>query len=1065
MIILYDKDTVVFGQNLGLGALKDAITCEPSEEINGTYELEMTYPIEGSHAKDLVIDNIIYTNVNPFESDNRQAFRIYSVSKPINGILTINAQHISYDATKLIINPAKDKDGLANQEKAELTQKLLNDTKNSIIANQTIKDRYSIIVSLPETFKKTADIAYTSPVSLRYFLANQIISGYDVELEFNNFDTTIVEKRGEDRGVVLNYGKNIEDIEETKSTNTTCSAIYPYYWKSSSTTSSGVNYAYQTLKIDSSMLDKSYDWLYSETSSSGVVGKIKTLITSTIKSYIFKEEDTSNLYLWDTYSYINVSDIDDWEMASDSTTTSAISSQVFNVLDNIVPIANTITAFSKSKEKMKAVLSVFQLYYNAYNGSQSYSIVRTPVEGEDDMYSYTFTRNEFDQNLTNITIYGDSTYGTKTFTNGTVMDNACYVKIGDTKLYCGYQVNSNLYYNNFLYVGPTEGTVIKKINESTAPITFFSVGADSTEWPTSDTFIANKYMVLVYNAKESTYNNAIFIPRVKDTIEEDYSGRSYSTWSSEDLGHHIYYTTEDGAKKYKYYNGSNLLDLSSDSLVYSEDKWTKIMTVKGLDPAYPSTSGETTTKTEKAVLNSLGTYYTNNAYTNSASIVQYQESFWIYSDNKWQSNDSIILSADETRLFIIDNSTTKYYAFRKGSVKEYPYESEDASVETIILKVKKLPTSDIKSNALYIKETTGASYEYYISETVDEKSKWVKLTLTSVSTNSIYAYNETYYKSDFTEIEYTDTTLVDPDNLPVSPTEDQQKTLYIISMTNDQNPNLDPYKGCIFLDKSYINNSNILIQPVDLTSLIDEKNDELFTGIDLESTVPANMQKTGKLLLDFIKEYYITKEENNPNKLTNETTISYMKIEGDNPLLDYVSLNKVLIGDTVHIRYGKLNISSDLRVKAVTYDAINNRYSEITLGEITETLASNVVTTSDGISVLANDSGYTNTQDVNKIIAKNIVADTVSTQTFEATNAIITALDVEQLNANTAKIENLIMDPISGNPTSRVRFSGSIVTNIENISLADNNKKINYNTDLSYNWDDENRVLTITLGN
>ena len=1050
MIILYDKDTTEFGSTLGLGVLKDAITCEPSEEINGTYEVEMTYPIEGLHAKDLIIDNIIYTNVNPFEPDNRQAFRIYSVSKPINGILTINAQHISYDATKLIIYPATE--GLTNKEKAKLTQDIIDDAKNAVIANETIKSRYNIIVSVPESYDKTADITYTSPVSLRYFLANQIISGYEVELEFDNYKTTIVEKRGEDRGVVLNYGKNIEDIEETKSTNTTCSAIYPYYWKSSSTTSSGVNYAYQTLKIDSSLPEKSYDWLYSETSS-GTVGKIRAAITSTIKSYIFKEEISSNLYLWDTYSYINVSDIDDWEMASSDSTSSDVVNQVFNVLDNIVPITGIISTFSKSKEKMKAVLSVFKLYYGVYTKNSEYKgieIVKTALSGKN---SYTFSLNGFDQNLTNITIYGDPTYGTKKLSNDKVMDNACFVEIGETRLYCGYQVNSNLYYNNFLYIGPKEGAVPVK--------SFFKTATGSTAWDTTDKFIKNKYMVLIYNAKESTYNNTIFIPRVKDTIEEDYSGKDHTGWSATDLGHHIYYTTEEGVRKYKYYDSDNskLVDLSSDSLVCNEDKWTKIMTVKGLDPAYPSTSGETTTKTEKAVLNSLGTYYANNAYTNSASIVQYQESFWLYSDSKWQSNDSTILSADDTRLFVINGKADPYYTFRGGNYTKYSTETGTDN----ILSVKKLPTSDIKTGKLYIKETGGAAYEYYISEIVNEKSKWVKLTLTSVPTNSVYVYgdsNKSYYKSDFTSLAKDDTIYTDPDNLPQTGSAD---TLYVVEMTNDQNPNLDPYKGCIFLDKSYINNSNILIQPVDLTSLIDEKNDELFTGIDLESTVPANMQKTGKLLLDFIKEYYITKEENNPNKLTNETTISYMKIEGDNPLLDYVSLNKVLIGDTVHIRYGKLNISSDLRVKAVTYDAINNRYSEITLGEITETLASSVVTSSDGVSVLANDSGYTNTQDVNKIIAKNVIADKVSTQTFEATQAVITSLDVEQLNANTAKIDSIITDPLEGNATSAMQLSGTIVTSIENASISE--KKINYHTNLSYNWDDENRVLTITLGN
>ena len=48
MILLYPSTETEF-QNNGLGALPDAISCTVTEERNGMYELEMQYPVSGSH--------------------------------------------------------------------------------------------------------------------------------------------------------------------------------------------------------------------------------------------------------------------------------------------------------------------------------------------------------------------------------------------------------------------------------------------------------------------------------------------------------------------------------------------------------------------------------------------------------------------------------------------------------------------------------------------------------------------------------------------------------------------------------------------------------------------------------------------------------------------------------------------------------------------------------------------------------------------------------------------------------------------------------------------------------
>ena len=100
--ILYEGDVTDFNNN-GLGRLSDAIKCTVEEERNGTFELEMTYPITGIHYSDIAVNRIILAKTE--DGGNNQAFIIYKISKPINGIVTINAEHISYLLNGYVVMP------------------------------------------------------------------------------------------------------------------------------------------------------------------------------------------------------------------------------------------------------------------------------------------------------------------------------------------------------------------------------------------------------------------------------------------------------------------------------------------------------------------------------------------------------------------------------------------------------------------------------------------------------------------------------------------------------------------------------------------------------------------------------------------------------------------------------------------------------------------------------------------------------------------------------------------------------------------------------------------------
>ena len=70
---LYEHDEKEF-KTLGICSLNDYIECVIDEELNGSYELEMTYHIDSPAYKELRFRRIIYCKPNPYEA--MQPFRI-----------------------------------------------------------------------------------------------------------------------------------------------------------------------------------------------------------------------------------------------------------------------------------------------------------------------------------------------------------------------------------------------------------------------------------------------------------------------------------------------------------------------------------------------------------------------------------------------------------------------------------------------------------------------------------------------------------------------------------------------------------------------------------------------------------------------------------------------------------------------------------------------------------------------------------------------------------------------------------------------------------------------------
>lgn len=216
--ILFAKDATNFNTN-GLGSL-DAISCLITEERNGVFEMELTIAEASLHASEIEMTSIILAKVP--DKQNKQAFRVYKITKPINGIFKVFAQHISY---QLSFIPCMPFSVLASSTAC-------NDTLQGLKTNAVESCPFTFITDVTTVASYTQE----APASIRSRLggvAGSVLDQFGGEFDWNNYEVSLLAHRGVTvPQVTLRYGKNITDLNQEENIADTITGIVPY-WKSS----------------------------------------------------------------------------------------------------------------------------------------------------------------------------------------------------------------------------------------------------------------------------------------------------------------------------------------------------------------------------------------------------------------------------------------------------------------------------------------------------------------------------------------------------------------------------------------------------------------------------------------------------------------------------------------------------------------------------------------------------------------------------------------------------------------------------------------------------------------
>lgn len=213
MILLYSADETQFDTN-GIGSLADAVSCIVTEERNSTYELELVYPITGRHFSDIQNRSLIFAKPNPF--DQPQPFRVYRISKPLNGLVTVYAWHISYDLNGIPVRP--------------FHTYTIDGTLTALSTNAAISNDFTYSTDKPNSM--AGEVWTDAPYSVRAILGGiegSVLQTYRGEFKFDRFNVALLTNRGQNNGVTLRYGKNLIRLTQDEDFSELYTGVAPFW--------------------------------------------------------------------------------------------------------------------------------------------------------------------------------------------------------------------------------------------------------------------------------------------------------------------------------------------------------------------------------------------------------------------------------------------------------------------------------------------------------------------------------------------------------------------------------------------------------------------------------------------------------------------------------------------------------------------------------------------------------------------------------------------------------------------------------------------------------------------
>ncbi|MFT8747109.1 phage tail spike protein [Liquorilactobacillus nagelii] len=239
--VLYEANATDFF-NKGLGTLPDALTSVVTEERNGEFIFEMTYPADGVRADLLENNRIIKVDAGHVLTDQRFVIKKTTPQMSEDGKIYIDvyAEHISYITNDLALKPSVTVSGSAN-DAMQQWQKAIIDS-NEITADSDITTSNSTAWTIDKV--QTARQALGG-------VDGSILDVWGGEYLFDNLHISLKKQRGSSASTLLAYGRNIISFQQEENIENTYTSIYPYATLNSASGDTSSLYTIDNYVVDS----------------------------------------------------------------------------------------------------------------------------------------------------------------------------------------------------------------------------------------------------------------------------------------------------------------------------------------------------------------------------------------------------------------------------------------------------------------------------------------------------------------------------------------------------------------------------------------------------------------------------------------------------------------------------------------------------------------------------------------------------------------------------------------------------------------------------------------------
>lgn len=206
---LYDKTGTI-----KIGDLTDCIECLVEEERNGIFELTLVYPSASDLLDCIITENIVICDANDFLK--QQKFRIYNTRKLMANRIEVCARHISFDLAHDWI------------DKIEFENQSCEYALNQIFRNSQFCKHFrghSDIINAQD-FKIDTVTCLSAIGGAKGSVLDTFGNGAEVLRD--NTEIHVLNRRGHDNDVSIEYRKNLTGFELEEDTTDLVTRILPY---------------------------------------------------------------------------------------------------------------------------------------------------------------------------------------------------------------------------------------------------------------------------------------------------------------------------------------------------------------------------------------------------------------------------------------------------------------------------------------------------------------------------------------------------------------------------------------------------------------------------------------------------------------------------------------------------------------------------------------------------------------------------------------------------------------------------------------------------------------------